>query len=271
MDNIFAVSTNTYHGFSLQEALEGISKAGFKAVELTAVKGYTEHVDWSMNDHEIDKVKEQLASYQLEAVGLSGHSNLLTDQGLDNFLRNIDLANRLDCRYIITATGETHEDESEMSDLAGFISTLQDVVKKCEERGLVLALETHGNLFGSGESMMELLDTLPAHSAGINYDTANVIFYGGTSPDKDLPKCVERVVFMHLKDKAGKPREWNFPALGKGNIDFSQLFQILRDKNYHGPMSVEVEFTSEGPGSLDVVHQAVRDSYTHIQKCLKNM
>jgi len=268
MDNTFAVSTNTYHGFSLQEALKGISQAGFKAVELTAVKGYTEHVDWSMDEQAITTVKEQLASYQLEAVGLSGHSNLLTRQGLDNFNRNIELAHRLGCRYIITATGETHEDESEMSDLDGFLSTLHNVVHTCEERGLVLAIETHGNIFGSGERMMELVERLPAHSAGINYDTANVIFYGDTLPEEDLPRCVKRVVFMHLKDKAGNPREWNFPALGKGNIDFSRLFQILRENNYRGPMSVEVEFTSKGPGTLDVVNRAVQDSFNHIQGLL---
>ena len=44
MQNILAGHTNSYHTYSLDEALEGISKAGFKYVELSAVRGWTEHV-----------------------------------------------------------------------------------------------------------------------------------------------------------------------------------------------------------------------------------
>ena len=38
MFDIWAVSTNTYHGFSLEEALTGIAKAGFPYVELAVWK-----------------------------------------------------------------------------------------------------------------------------------------------------------------------------------------------------------------------------------------
>ena len=37
--------TNSYHTYSHDEALEGIAEAGYKAVELSAVPGWTEHVD----------------------------------------------------------------------------------------------------------------------------------------------------------------------------------------------------------------------------------
>src|SRR4051794_34378222 len=36
--------TNSYHTYGLAEALEGIAAAGYKYVELTAVRGWTEHV-----------------------------------------------------------------------------------------------------------------------------------------------------------------------------------------------------------------------------------
>lgn len=41
---IIAVNSNCYHGYSIEEALEGIAAAGFHYVELTATKGWTEHV-----------------------------------------------------------------------------------------------------------------------------------------------------------------------------------------------------------------------------------
>ena len=36
--------TNSYHPYSIEEALTGIAAAGFKYVELSAVRGWAEHV-----------------------------------------------------------------------------------------------------------------------------------------------------------------------------------------------------------------------------------
>lgn len=41
---IIGVNSNCYHGYSIEDALEGIAAAGFHYVELTATKGWTEHV-----------------------------------------------------------------------------------------------------------------------------------------------------------------------------------------------------------------------------------
>ena len=41
---IIAVNSNCYHGFSIEEAIAGIRDAGFHYIELTATKGWTEHV-----------------------------------------------------------------------------------------------------------------------------------------------------------------------------------------------------------------------------------
>jgi hypothetical protein len=45
MQNPLAGHTNSYHTYSHDEALAGIAAAGFRFVELSAVPGWTEHVD----------------------------------------------------------------------------------------------------------------------------------------------------------------------------------------------------------------------------------
>ena len=52
----------------------------------------------------------------------------------------------------------------------------------------------------------------------------------------DLKNCADQVAYMHLKDKAGQQKEWNFPALGEGEIDFSEIFKILKE------MKIDVRF-----------------------------
>jgi len=53
MNNKIAVLTNTYHGFTLDEALNGIAAAGFQYVELAAVRGWTEHVSSDMTEEQL--------------------------------------------------------------------------------------------------------------------------------------------------------------------------------------------------------------------------
>ena len=45
MQNPLAGHTNSYHTYSEDEALAGIAAAGYRYVELSAVPGWTEHVD----------------------------------------------------------------------------------------------------------------------------------------------------------------------------------------------------------------------------------
>jgi L-ribulose-5-phosphate 3-epimerase len=41
-----AALTNTYHGYSLEDALAGTAAAGFENVELAAVRGWTNMSCW---------------------------------------------------------------------------------------------------------------------------------------------------------------------------------------------------------------------------------
>jgi len=52
------------------------------------------------------------------------------------------------------------------------------------------------------------------------------------------------------------------------DLDFSRIFALLEDNHYTGPLSIEIEFTPEGPGYVDAVHQAVKDSFDYLQTIL---
>jgi sugar phosphate isomerase/epimerase len=91
MADRLAASTNSYHGYSLEEALAGIAAAGFKSVELASVPGWTEHLLRDADDAEVGRVKDLLAQHGLEPVSLSGHSDLVTDDGVAQFRKALRL------------------------------------------------------------------------------------------------------------------------------------------------------------------------------------
>ena len=58
---------------------------------------------------------------------------------------------------------------------------------------------------------------------------------------------------------------WDFPAVGKGRVDFPRFFAQLEAAKNDSPFSIEIEFTAAGPKDLEEVNQAVRDSAQYLR------
>jgi sugar phosphate isomerase/epimerase len=250
--------TNSYHTYSFDQALAGIAGAGFKGVELSAVPGWTEHVDL---DADPASVRGQLESYGLEAVSLSGHSDLTTREGLEHGLKAVDWAGRYGLKVVNSAVGgHQSADENE----SAFLQNIGELADAADAAGVVVALEIHGDIMASSDVTLPLLAKIGRDSIKVNYDTANVEYYSGDLATDDLPKITGELAHVHLKDTTGGKGNWNFPAIGDGHVDFGRVVSILRDAGYSGPLSVEIEFEGEPWPSLDEVNAAMRRSYEHL-------
>ena len=67
------------------------------------------------------------------------------------------------------------------------------------------------------------------------------------------------------RHKAGARDAWDFPALGKGYVDFKTLFNKLDKANNDAPLSLEIEFTAKGPKDLDEINTAVKESAVYLK------
>lgn len=271
MKNIVAAHTNSYHGFSLEEALSGIAKAGFKHVELTCVKGWTEHVRGDMSEAEITQVHALLRQYGLSAIGLSGHCNLTDKERLSDFENNIALAGKLGCKYIITSTGEAHFGKDEVFSDDVLVANIQTLLPALEKHNIIMVIEIHGD-YGTGESLYAITQRIASPHVAINYDTANVYFYGGKMPTDDIKTCVSDVKYVHLKDKRGAQKVWDFPGVGNGELPLREFMEYMDRSGFDGPYSVEIEYTQDfcmrdkdQPGDIDIANKEMADSFAYLQ------
>jgi L-ribulose-5-phosphate 3-epimerase len=258
MDNPLAGHTNSYHTYGPDEALAGIAEAGYRYVELSAVPGWTEHVDLSTPPAE---VRRKLEDYGLEAVSLSGHSDLTTADGLEHGIRAVRWAAEYGLPIMNTAVGGHQSADENEAAFLGNIGALADVA---DVAGVVVALEIHGDIMASSDVTIPLLEKIGRDSVKVNYDTANVEFYSGDKAVEDLPKITPYLAHVHLKDTTGGKGNWDFPACGDGTVDFRRVLEILRDAGYTGPFSVEIEFQGEPWPPLDDVTAAMARSYRHL-------
>lgn len=258
-----AVSTNTYHGFPLEEALEGIAKAGFRFVELSCVIGWTEHFRCDRaNEKDLHNLRKKIESFGLSVVSLSAHADLATEEGCSYLSSALLSASLLGAQVVNTGTVEREEN------LELLKRNLEKLSREAETFGVSIGLEVHGDVFSSGRRLRGLLEELGLPRLGINYDTGNVIFYGNTRPEEDIPFCLPYVVHMHLKDKRGGYKVWDFPPLGEGIINFPEILRFLREAQRDIPLSVEIEFDGLFRHPRSFVDAAVQRSLQYLKRIL---
>lgn len=264
MNRIIAVNSNCYHGYSIEEAIAGIQAAGFHYIELTATKGWTEHVFPDQSFERLLEVKDLLDKAGLIPFAMSGHTNLMDTARIADFVKNIRLAHFFGAKYIVSSIGEAHLKDNAVASNEVVAQHIRSFLPYLEKYDMILVLEVHGD-HGTGVILKQVADLVGSDRVQVNYDTANAIFYGDVDVVKDLGACMDKVGYIHLKDKAGGRQEWDFPALGKGYVPFPEIFSMLEKAGNDCPFSIEIEFTAAGAKNLEEVNQAVLDSARYLE------
>lgn len=261
---IIAVNSNCYHGYSIEEAVQGIAAAGFKYIELTATKGWTEHVFPDQSFARALEVQDLLEKNGLIPFAMSGHTNLMDTGRIGDFVNNIRLAHFFGSEYIVSSIGEAHLKDKAVASNEVVAEHIRGLVPYLEKYGMKLVLEVHGD-HGTGAVLKEIVELVGSERVMINYDTANAIFYGDVDVPSDFAGCIDKIGYVHLKDKAGGRKEWDFPALGKGYVQFPELFKMMDEAGNLSPYSIEIEFTQAGPKDLEEINRAVKDSAVYLR------
>ena len=231
-------STICFKPYTLEEALRGLSEAGFENVEIGAVKGFLEHLD--PDEPDVERAHWLLERHGLRCVSMSGHAPLHQELGRTR-LRNVLAAGRaLGISVLNTFTGDAETDEER----AAFVEGARALADEAQAAGIRLCIETDSNLMPTAREGVRLLDEIGHDWIRINYDPGNVVYYAGVQPEDDLEHALVRLGHVHLKDKRGGKGVLDFPPLGEGELDIADMVRRITDSGFDGPISMEIEFAN---------------------------
>ncbi len=261
MKNKIGVVSSTYAKFQTEEILDGISKAGFKYVELASAPSYFEHIlprPELASKEDAVKLSKLCHSYGLELICIAGHTRMMKENDVENFKKVIDYAENAGVKFVTTDAGEVSNEEDRQS----FYGKMSELGKYSQEKNITICLEMHGNWLNNGKTGAQAITKINNPFVKLNYDTGNSMLYGKVKAEEDIIHALPYMGFMHLKERPDAP-EWNFPALGEGKLDFKKIFALI--KEYTGPISVEVEFTETTDPTLEETNAAIKRSYEFLK------
>lgn len=243
--------TRPWHEFTLEQALAGISGAGYRTVGFTGPV-----VTADMTDDDVKKLRSLLQANGLEPqVSISQPSMALEpDEAVHRFQREMARAQEVGLKHFILC-GTDKEDKYEQ-----WYSTVQRCLDYAGEHGLMLLLKPHGGISSLGADLLRAANRITHPSFGICYDPGNIYYYTGQRAEEDLPAVASKVRAMCIKDETGGKHGEVALTPGTGVVDFKRIFSILNDAGFSGPCWVECL----GGKTLGEVNREAKKTYDFI-------
>jgi sugar phosphate isomerase/epimerase len=259
--------TATLHELPVLEAVDTLTAAGYDAVELNA-----EALPWAEPHVGPDTPADIRA--QLRARGVVGsiaaHRADLANpapepraEAVAWTIGCIELARDIGASIIHVIPGDQPDVAeglgvaADPGDLDAFTASLNEIVRRGEELGIVVALEPIVNqLVDTTDQALEVLDRVPGLK--ISFDPSHL-----QVTTHDVGDAARRlgpyVVIVALKDATGVREDFKFLAPGEGEIDFPAMLNELRAFGFDGDIVVEHEAHLFGDprGPKDVVNDSL--------------
>jgi sugar phosphate isomerase/epimerase len=151
-----------------------------------------------------------------------------------------------------------------------------DVIGRMAERahtgGITLCVKAHvGAAIHDTPTTLRALERIPSPGLGVDMDPSH-IWRAGERPEAALPRVLDRVRHIHIRDCRGKGPSPGTPAeqaCGRGDIDLEAYCAVLVRGGYRGPMSLEIIGAREL--SLPEVSIIAAESYGYLNACLKRL
>lgn len=248
----------------LKKQLEITEAMGLSLLELSIGNSSTDALRLGASDEEIRRVREMFKQHGVDFLcGATGNDFTGVDAescrtSAKDVCKAIDVAAEMGIKYLRIFAGFSPVREVVGSRWNTMIECIDIVAKHAREKGVALAIETHGGVEKKSETecrhfhstttdpkaLEKLLEEIP-EDVGINFDPANFNAVGYEKPEEVYEKISDRVNYIHLKDFAPiEGSDYLTPvACGEGPIDWQSIMDAL--KGYDGPALIEYENTSD--------------------------
>jgi len=231
-------------------AIRLAAELGADAVEIDALGEINPR---DLSETGVRHFRKMLYDYNLSvcAVGFHTRQGYNVQDGLDQRVEATKeamvLAYKLGARAVVNHVGKVPSNRKG-SEWDLLVDTLGDLGHYGGHVGSTLAARTGAE---SGEDLAALLAALPSASIGVDFDPGGLIVNGFSVPDAAVAL---RRDMLHFRAKDGvrdSARGWGVETpLGKGAVDFAELFGIFEEHAYRGYLTVEGQ--AVGNPSLEI-------------------
>ena len=235
--NAVGVTSNTqltYRTFGdMEKAISEIAETGYTGTEL---------FDGNLLDyeHRLKDLTGVLKKSGVKLVGTYSGGNFIFDDLLPEELARIDraagAAAAVGAEHLVVGGGAKRAGGTKRDDIKKLGAALEKVVKIAKKHGL--RAHYHPHLTTVVEGPAEVRKVFKETSIDFCPDTAHLAAAGGDVPAM-IREHAARISYVHLKGWQKDP--FAFTPIDRGTLDMSAIMTALRDINFSGWITVELD------------------------------
>ncbi len=238
-----AFSTLACPNWSWQEIVSTAKDFGFDGVE---VRGLGEDISATRAK---PFAREQLSTTlkNLHTMGIAlpcfSSNCCLKDKGREEeniaeIHEYIELAHDMGTPYVrVLADGAPAPMGDEVDD-AFVASVLRRLVPLCEEKGVVLLVETNG-VYADTKRLYTLLQSVLSDHVAALWDMHHPYRYAGESPEQTVQNLGAYIRYVHVKDSVMEEDKVCYRLMGEGDLPIGEMMGALHSINYEGYVTLE--------------------------------
>lgn len=245
-------------GLPFKEALSAARDLGADAVE---INGRNEIPASQLTRTAVRQINKMLDDNRLKISAIYfptrrglGNPNDL-ERRIDAIKQAMQMAFQLRSRLVICRIGSLPEDHSSES-WQTMLQALTDLGNYSQRAGAWLAARTE---YGQGESLKPLIEELPDHALGVDFDPADFVIHG-KDPAVGLDVLADDVRNFRARDAVtdlarGSIMKGVEVQLGRGSVDLPAMLGKLEERHFEGYLTVE---RNEADNTLEQLDQSLQ-------------
>jgi hydroxypyruvate isomerase len=230
------------------------------------------NVFWKDPQKELEDVIRFVGENQMEVTSYAVGNDFVSESAevrqaaLQEIIDAIPIAQKLGTSIIRVFSGSLSDEITYDTALDWIVTGLVEASKFAEKEGIVLCLENHGKLAGSGEQVKQILERVNSKALRSTFDTGNFLLVD-EAPIHAIEVLLPYIGHVHLKDfkesssghyQSLKGKSFEGVAAGQGDVHLDSLIRKLQHGGYSGVYVLEYE----GLGSEA---EGIRKSYDYLR------
>ncbi len=271
------ISTVLLDKENLDIVFNKVSNSNYDCIEINAetLPWAKPHIDDKTTTKQLDRINKLVKEYNLNISSIGAHIDLSC---LDVDLRNhnvnyvnkcIDHANYLNSPIVHILSGELISEDMKNKQTDIFYNSVEKILKYAEKKNIKIAIEAIvGHVFHSHLDFINIWKKIDSEKIFVNYDPSHFEAQK-INLDDTLDLLAKKIIHVHIKDAMGLYPYFQFPPIGKGNIDFKKLITKLDKFGYSDALSVEYEAQVYGWEKEN--DEILTESYSIINNIVNNL
>jgi sugar phosphate isomerase/epimerase len=191
-------------------------------------------------------------------VNLCSHNKIISNASIDAYIEALKLCKEINAKIMTIHPGLANFLISSIRDLnkIRLKESIQKLLDFVNESEICICLENmpqKAHIMTGNDDIEEVFRIIDKDNLFFTYDTSH--FYTCNGDVEKLWSRFHKIIMnVHIVDNFSKETDTH-PPLGSGKVNFKEIFKIMRNNHYQGPIVIELSSVEELQQSIDYIKQ----------------